>query len=141
MGVLDLIGKTASTPIEAAGNVIDKVFTSDDERLSHAEIMERIKQNPQLWQADTNKIDAASEWRFQSGWRPALGWVAAISLFFYFVPQYIIASYLWAMMCLEKHKLLDFPISATPVLELAAILLGVYGTQRTIEKLRGTGKW
>lgn len=140
MGVLDFLGfgKVAALPVEAVGNTLDKLFTSDDEKLTHQEILERLRQNPQLWQATTNLVDANSTWWFQRGWRPSYGWVGSISLFFYFVPQYIIASYLWTIMCLEQHKLLDFPISATPVLELAGILLGVYGTQRTIEKLRGT---
>lgn len=142
MGILSFLGSgadIASKPIETVGNIIDKAFTSDDERLTHQEILERLRQNPQLWQAEINKIDAASDWWFQRGWRPSLGWVSSLSLFFYFVPQYILASYLWWVMCLEQHKLLDFPISATPILELAAILLGVYGTQRTLEKLKGLG--
>lgn len=142
MGVMDFLGMgdTAAKPIEAVGNTLDKLFTSDDERLSRQEALERLRQNPQLWQAQTNIIDAQSNRFFQSGWRPSMGWVTSISLFFYFVPQYILGAYLWWVMCLEQHKILDFPISAMPVLELAGILLGVYGTQRTLEKLRGIGK-
>lgn len=142
MGILDIFGAgdAASKPIEAVGKTLDGLFTSDDERLTHAEVMERLRQNPQSWQAAINLVDANSNWWFQRGWRPSYGWVGSISLFFYFVPQYIIASYLWTIMCLEQHKILDFPISATPILELTGILLGVYGTQRMVEKLRGVGK-
>lgn len=141
MGVLDMLGlgEAAAKPAEAIGNTLDKLFTSDDERLSRQEALERLRQNPQLWQAQANLVDAQSNWWFQRGWRPSYGWVGSISLFFYFVPQYIIASYLWTIMCLQQNKLLDFPISATPILELTGIMLGVYGTQRMIEKLRGTG--
>jgi hypothetical protein len=142
MGIFDFlgVGQAAAAPIDAIGNLIGKVYTSEGEKLSAQEMIERLRQNPQLWQAEINKLDAQSTWWFQRGWRPSYGWVGSISLFFYFVPQYIMASYLWSIMCLEQHKLLDFPISATPVLELAGIMLGIYGTQRTIEKLRGTEK-
>jgi len=36
-------------------------------------------------------IDAKSSSKFQSWWRPAIGCVATISLFLYYVPQYLIA--------------------------------------------------
>ena len=139
MGILDLFGAgdTALKTTEAVGNTLDKLFTSDDERLSRQETLERLRQNPQLWAAEINKVDALSNWWFQRGWRPAIGWVGALSLFFYFVPQYLIASILWAVLCLQQHSIADFPLSATPVLELIGLLLGIYGTQRTAEKIKG----
>lgn len=136
LGIGDLGGAVAA-PIDAIGNLIGKVYTTDGEKLSAQEMLERLRQNPQLWQADTNKIDAASDWWFQRGWRPSYGWVGSISLFFYFVPQYIIASILWTITCLQQHNIVPFPVSATPVLELAGLLLGIYGTHRTIEKITG----
>jgi hypothetical protein len=142
MGVLNVLGlgQAATPPIEALGKTLDGLFTSDDERLTHAEVMERLRQTPQSWQAQANLVDANSPWWFQRGWRPSYGWVGSISLFFYFVPQYVIASYLWTVMCLAQHKIIDFPISATPILELTGLLLGVYGTQRMVEKLNGVAK-
>jgi hypothetical protein len=139
MGILDSLGlgSAAAAPIDAIGNLIGKVYTTEGEKLSAQEMLERLRQNPQLWAAQANQIDAQSTWWFQRGWRPSYGWVGSISLFFYFVPQYIIASYLWTVMCLAQHKILDFPISPTPVLELTMIMLGVYGTHTTIEKLVG----
>jgi hypothetical protein len=73
-------GEAVAKPIDAIGDVIDKVFTSDDERLSHAEIMERLQQQPDLNQVDVNKIEATSSSLWVAGWRPAIGWVCAVAV-------------------------------------------------------------
>lgn len=122
-------------PITAMGNVIDDLFTSDDERLSHAEVMERIKQRPALVQAEITKLEASHKSAFVAGWRPAIGYVAAISLFFYFVPQYAVASYIWAVKMLAANgEWVAYPASADGLMELVMALLGLGGL-RTVEKL------
>ncbi|MGB1464364.1 MAG: hypothetical protein ACPG8C_06230, partial [Parvibaculales bacterium] len=46
-------------PIEAVGNVLDALFTSDKERLDKKAVLARIAQQPSLVQSEINKIEAA----------------------------------------------------------------------------------
>lgn len=55
---------------------------------SHVELM--------LKQAEINLADARSGNFFQSGWRPAIGWVGAISLALMYVPKAIVMTYMWS---------------------------------------------
>ena len=52
------IGKEITQPVDAIGNAFDKLFTSDEEKLTKAEVMERTKQNPALWQHTLDLINA-----------------------------------------------------------------------------------
>lgn len=132
------VGEVAK-PIEAVGNVIDNLFTSDDERLSHEEIKMRIAQKPGLVQAEINKIEAQHRSVFVAGWRPGIGWVCAVSLAAYYVPQYTLAAVLWTRASWEAAALQPYPVTADGLLELVLALLGM-ATVRTIEKLNGRAK-
>ena len=52
-----LMAKPAE-PIEAVGNVLDALFTSDKERLGKQAILARIAQQPQLVQTEINRTEA-----------------------------------------------------------------------------------
>ncbi len=130
--VIDATG----TAVEKTGKALDSLFTSDDERLSHAEIMEKIKQQPDEWAHQLNLINANDSSWFNSGWRPALGWVGALGMFFYFVPQYALGAFLWVNHCLSTGTIAPYPVSDAGLWELVAMLLGA-GTLRTAEKKMG----
>ena len=68
-------------PIEAVGNVLDALFTSDKERLDKKAVLARIAQQPTLVQGEINKIEAAHKSVFVAGWRPFIGWVCGLALF------------------------------------------------------------
>lgn len=127
VGWLDkLIGGTVAAPIEA----LDKLFTSDDERLSRAEIMARIEQAPALAQVELNKVEAASRTFFIAGWRPAIGWICAVGLAFPFLIN----------PCLQWYTGVAGPVLPVDVIgELVVALLGLSGL-RTFEKLKGASK-
>ena len=136
----DVIAKT--------GSALDKIFTSKEEKLIAQQVLEKIQQKPAEWAFELNKISAQSSNWFNSGWRPALGWVGALSLFCFFVPQYIIASYVWAhasfvmLTTLEPNAPIiipDYPLSADGVMELVILLLGGK-VIRSIDKVEGTAK-
>jgi hypothetical protein len=110
---------------EALGGVINKVFTTDAERAQAMAVM----------QVELNKIEAQHQSIFVAGWRPFLGWICGISLAIYFIPQFILASYLWVKMCLSTGGLLEYPVSPSGIFELTLAILGIYGTQRTVEKI------
>ena len=86
-------------------------------------------------QAETNKIEAAHRSIFVAGWRPCLGWVAALG----FAWMFVIAPLLqWVM--LVSGNALPLPQFQTDVLlELTFAMLGLAGL-RTYEKTKGISK-
>jgi len=156
MGLLSLLGagkaggEALSSPVKAVGTVLDELFTSDDERLTHQEALTRLAQVPHVAQTEISKIEAQHRSKFVAGWRPSIGWVCGIALFFYFVPQYAVASFVWAKLCfqlmgsvgvseLAKNGLPAYPVDAKGLLELVLALLGM-GGMRVVEKISGRAK-
>ena len=90
-------------------------------------------------QAQINLAEATNPNVFVSGWRPAIGWVCAISLGMFFIPQYGVASFLWVKACLAAHALVPFPTTAEGLFQLVLALLGM-GVLRTTEKLTGVAR-
>lgn len=77
--------------VKAIGETVDKLFTSDDERLereneklkaerSYELEMAKLETQALQNQTDINKIEAASSNLFVSGWRPFVGWVCGFAL-------------------------------------------------------------
>ena len=97
-------------------------------------------------QAEINLADAKSGNFFQSGWRPAVGWVGVVSLFCMYVPKAIVLTYIWsyqAFTVLERWDgtgnlvLPNFPnLGAADIIGLLGSLLGV-AVMRTYEKEKG----
>lgn len=125
-----LFGTGTAQPIEAVGNVVNALFTSDDERLTHAEVLARIQQAPAMVQAEINKIEAGHRSLFVAGWRPFLGWVCGAGLANVFLLNPWIQ---WATGA--PGPLL--PLEA--MTELVVALLGL-GALRTAEKFGGRAK-
>ncbi len=133
MGVLDLLGlgQSAAAPIEAIGNVIGKVYTSEGEKLSAQEMLERLRQNPQMWAAEVNKLDAASQWKYQAGWRPTFGYVCSAALAWTYVFQPIVVFILTAF-----H--VTIPPIDNNIQDLMPIIYGILGLGglRSFEKIK-----
>ncbi len=125
-----LMAKPAE-PIEAVGNVLDALFTSDKERLGKQAILARIAQQPQLVQTEINRTEAGHKSLFVAGWRPFIGWVCGLSLLYNFIIRDLI---IWVM------SLSGSALAAPPALQLDVLttilyaLLGLGGL-RTFEKL------
>lgn len=123
-------GESAVAPISAVGNVLDALFTSDDEKLEKKVILTRLAQQPNLAQVELNKVEAGHRSIFVAGWRPFIGWVCGGGLLFMFLINPILQ---W--------------FSAKPgpelpediILELVLALLGL-GALRTYEKMKGRAK-
>lgn len=137
MGILSLFSSAAapalSAPIDAIGNVFDKLFTSDAEREQAAQVLEKMRQQPHLLQAEINKLEASHNSVFVAGWRPAIGWVCAFSLGTYYVPQHVLAAILWVERCWATGGLMPYPIGTDSLMELVFALLGL-GFFRSVEK-------
>lgn len=127
-----LFGGGAAEVVEAVGKVADHLFTSDEERLTRAEMLERLRQQPHLAQVALNKQEAAHRSVFVAGWRPAIGWTCALALAYHFVLEPM-SGWLLATVALD--------IAPPPVLDtgpLLTIVLGMLGLGglRTIEKAK-----
>jgi hypothetical protein len=138
MGIFDFLGLGTATaaPIDAIGNIISKVYTTEGEKLSAQEMIERLRQNPQLWTFELNKLNALDLRLFNSGWRPFIGWICGICVGLYYIPQFILAAYLWLVMCLEAHGIVPYPIDPTSLMQLVYLMLG-FGAYRCLETVTG----
>jgi hypothetical protein len=134
--------------VDAIGKIADDLFTSDKERLD-AQIelqkvsLEAAKIDASLatGQMEVNKAEAANASLFVAGWRPAIGWVGAASLFY----QYLVYPFLvWAWALMQAKGWVPMTMNAPPMLEAEAlwvILSGMLGiaSLRTVEKVKSAG--
>jgi hypothetical protein len=85
-------------------------------------------------QAEINKVEAGSSTFFVAGWRPAIGWVCAVSLALYYPLRVIIGMVMWVRMAWGMDTLPPMPeVGIADVLGLVMSLLGM-SSLRTIEK-------
>lgn len=127
-----LFGAGLAAPIDSIGNAVDKIFTSDDERLTKQAVLDKIAQNPALAQAAINKVEAAHRSIFVAGWRPFIGWICGVGL----LNHFLIFPYLHFLYNVNIAILLN---PDDKLIDLVIALLGM-GTLRSIEKLRGVAK-
>lgn len=131
-----LFGDTAAQPIEAIGNVFDKLFTSDDEKAQAKIILEKIAQQPHILQAEINKIEAQHRSVFVAGWRPFIGWVCGSALAYTYILRDIIA---WAMSVWAPEHSVPPELAMESLVSILLALLGL-GGMRTFEKIKGRAK-
>jgi len=146
MNPLSFIGKMLSggNIVKDAGEAIDKLFTSDEERLEKNLEMQKATQDFQLaedridadlakGQQDINKIEAQSPHWFVAGWRPAVGWICVLGLAYQFL--------FYSLLC-WLNAWLKFAPQNPPALEigtLMTLLMGMLGLggMRSFEKVKG----
>lgn len=132
----NLFGSSAAQPIEAIGNVFDKLFTSDDEKAQAKAVFEKIAQQPHILQAEINKIEAQHRSIFVAGWRPFIGWVCGSALAYSFIVRDLVA---WAMSVWSPATPLPPELAMEHLISVLLALLGL-GGMRTFEKLKGKAK-
>ena len=131
MGIFaSLFGGGIAEPIKAIGNIIDDVYTSDEEKLDKKEAMARLALKPHMVQTEINKIEAQHRSVFVAGWRPFIGWVCGVGLCMSFIINPLIQWY-------TGQKGAEMPLDA--MLTLVTSLLGL-GAMRTFEKMHGRAK-
>jgi len=120
--------------------LIDNLFTTDEERQNAKLRLIELNQKGQLAQLAVNAVEAQHENIFVSGWRPFIGWVCGFAFAYNFILQPIFVFAIWT---LTTFYGLDFPIASLPDLDMATLLtvlggiLGLGGL-RTYEKRTGT---
>jgi hypothetical protein len=129
-------GKAIAQPVEAIGNVLDKLFTSKDEKLSHEEVRMRLMMQPDIAQVELNKLEAQHRNTFVAGWRPFIGWVCGVALAYNFIIRDIVA---WALTTFEANATAPPELAMTHLMTVLMGMLGL-GGMRTYEKLKGVAK-
>ena len=119
--------------------VVDRVIPDKNgaDKAKQAIEAELIKNATQLnlAQAETNKIEASHRSIFVAGWRPCLGWVAALG----FAWMFVIAPLLQWVMLVSGNELPLPQFQTDVLLELTFAMLGLAGL-RTYEKTKGISK-
>lgn len=126
------VGKTAVDGITAVGNIFDKLFTSKEEKLNHAELMQRLSQKPGELQVELTKIEAQHRSVFVAGWRPFIGWVCGSALAYAYILRDLIS---WVLTIYAPSIT---PPPAIAMDYLNTILIGMLGlgAARTVEKIQ-----
>lgn len=121
---------SAGEAVERAANAIRGVDPELERQI--------VSSMTQLASAQIDLAKAESQHRslFVAGWRPWIGWTLGISLFFFFVPQYVAASIMWVRAVILAGELVAYPVSADGLFELVLGMLGL-GALRTYEKSQG----
>lgn len=130
--------------VKAIGESVDKLFTSDEERLAaklevaKAENEFKVKLAEMdttlaMGQIDINKLDAGSGNWIQSNWRPMVGWVCVASIAY----VYLLEPFLRFVATVIFGYAGEFPqVNDDKLFELLLTLLGVAGL-KTYEKVKG----
>lgn len=126
--------------IKAVGDTLDNLVTSDEERLEkQLELTKAERQfdylesqlvaQQNIAQTEINKEEARSGNVFVAGWRPAIGWIGAIALFYQFILYPLL---LWLP--------LDNPPKQMEADVLYTIITGMLGIagMRSFDKLKKT---
>ena len=121
-----------SSLIGPATKLLDKVIEDKDQKnaLAHeiATMAERHAQELAQGQLEVNKVEAAHKSLFVAGWRPAIGWVCALGLFYNVILANIIG--IWV----------DVPeIDTTLLVPVMMGMLGL-GAMRSYERLQGVSR-
>jgi hypothetical protein len=127
-------------------SILTRVWPDPKEQAMQLFKLEELKQNGDLAQLNAhvqamagqlqiNLADAKSGSIFQAGWRPAIGWVGAVSLALMYIPKAIVMTVIWTwqniVMLSESTNvyqvtMIPFPnLGAGEVIGLLGSMLGV----------------
>ena len=118
--------------IGPATQLLDKVIEDKDEKnriaFELSTLAERHANELAKGQLEVNKVEAASKSLFVAGWRPCIGWVCALGLFYNTILSNILG--IWV----------EVPeIDTTLLVPVMMGMLGI-GAMRTVEKVKGVSR-
>jgi hypothetical protein len=126
--------------ISPVADLLNKFVPDQTEKLKLAHeiatLAEKQAHAIAIAQIEVNKVEAASNSIFKSGWRPAIGWVCGFAFAYHFVIQPLLVF----ILTYAGH-----PIPPLPEFDMASLmtvlggLLGLGGL-RTFEKYKGITK-
>lgn len=128
---------------DLAGKVFDKLFPNPEEKAKAQLELFKLQQEGafkqleadlalSMGQMEINKAEAESPDFFRGGWRPFIGWVCGLGLFY----QFLLRPILTFILMVAETK-----VQTLPTLELETLmtlLFGILGlgAYRTIEKIK-----
>lgn len=133
-----LVGGGIVKTAEGVATAIDRFVETKEEKKAAERLLIKIQQEPDRWQAEINKVEAAHRNLFVAGWRPAVGWVCVIALVWGWI---VMPTAVFVIKLLQSQGILG-PIPELPAIavgqaiSLVMALLGVAGI-RTYEKKHG----
>lgn len=133
-----LVNIDLGSVVKAGGNIIDDLFTSDEEKLTIALQDKRIDNSVVQGQLDVNKKEAEHKSLFVSGWRPFIGWVGGFALGYKFLFHPFL---IWIWCILQAKGVIPYDVLQPPGInasELYPIIMGMLGlgTMRTVEGIK-----
>jgi len=97
--------------------------------------MQEVEGKVMSGQVELNKEEAKSPSIFKSGWRPAIGWIGAMSLFYHFIGYNLLA---WSL-AITKSDITAPLLNTEGLFPLILGMLGI-GGYRSYEKFKGITK-
>lgn len=122
--------------MEVGKDLIKRWFPDPAEAAKREQELEQLRQNGELQelaaatqlanaQIGVNTEEAKHGSVFVAGWRPAIGWVCAISLGVYYIPRFLIGMGIWAYLSFNSMTLLPIPeMGVADIIALVATMLG-----------------
>jgi len=130
-----IVGSGVGELAQGVASAIDTFVETDEERKAAQLLLTKVRQEPDKWQAEINKIEAGHRSLFVAGWRPFIGWVCGLGLAWKFV---IAPLCLYVASLMGKAGVLP-DINAGELIPLVMALLGL-GSMRSWEKKSGLTK-
>jgi len=107
--------------------------------------LQQLENAIKMGQIEINKAEAQNPNWFVAGWRPAIGWVAAVSIALMYIPKAIVITGIWTYETLKliyttpdiaMINLPPFPdLGVSDIIGLVLSMLGIAG-MRTFEKIK-----
>ena len=121
--------------VDGLAKGLDELFTSEEEREAAKLKLATLMQQPHMLQAVANIEGAKHRSIFVAGWRPAIGWVAALGLGY----QFLVLPFAGLINAYLKLPAELPQLQAEQLMTLVLSLLGL-GGMRTFEKYKGAAK-
>ena len=138
MGLVSWLGgklaSGAAVPlIDKVAEVVDRFVETPDEKRIATQLFAKA-------QHEVNALEAVHRSVFVAGWRPFIGWVLGMSLAFYYLPQFALASIIWIRISWHAQELVPYPIQ--DISGLTQLIIGMLGLggMRLLEKFGGVSK-
>ena len=134
-----MLGKLFSGgAIKAVGNIVDEIYTSDEEREQAKLAIKKVEAELKKRQMDINLADAQSKAGGISGmiqriWRPLIGFSCALAIFW----EYVLKQFLMFLISTFNWETKPLPeLDMGTLMPLVMALLGM-GALRSYEKTKG----
>ena len=121
--------------VDGLAKGLDELFTSEEEREAAKLKLATLMQQPHMLQAVANIEGAKHRSIFVAGWRPCIGWVAALGLGY----QFLVLPFAGLINAYLKLPAELPQLQAEQLMTLVLSLLGL-GGMRTFEKYKGAAK-